>query len=83
MIFFCIGIAFVLATFYLLYSLQKKNVAYAQLQIENAKLSVLLEENKKAAEEKIGWLEQSKQTMHETFKALSFESLEKNQKVFL
>lgn len=78
------GFLFLLATaVYLAFSLQRQTKACVDLQMENAKLSVQLQENKKAAEEKIGWLEQSKQTMHETFKALSFESLEKNQQVFL
>jgi DNA recombination protein RmuC len=83
MLLYSICLILLLVALILFYSLQKKNEALACLQIENAKLTVMLEENKKTADEKIGWLEQSKATMHETFKALSFESLEKNQQVFL
>lgn len=66
-----------------LIALQKKMQLIATLLVENAELKVTLQQTEKASKEKIEWLEQSKESLQESFKALSLESLEKSQTVFL
>lgn len=53
------------------------------LKLENNTLSISLEEMKKSLEDKIVWLEGSKEKLVETFKSLSFESLQKSNEAFL
>jgi DNA recombination protein RmuC len=67
----------------LLEKLQEKEKLCLEIQIELSSSLTQASEWKRAAEEKLSLLETSKEKLMESFKALSLESLEKNNQAFL
>lgn len=63
--------------------LSAKEEAFVALQLELAKAITQAEELRKGVEEKLKLVENSKQQLADSFKALSMESLEKNAQTFL
>jgi DNA recombination protein RmuC len=68
-------------------ALKMKNSRLAEtigaLEKDQAKLETIIEKERSMAEEKVGWMEDSRNTMKETYRALSAHALKENNRSFL